>query len=89
MLRGDRQGRDLRHEVEVSSEISLTLRHQQPTVLGDLVFEDTDIALRPTTLYKRLGRLLRRRDRDEMVASFRSMKLRHQLMKIAVYNDRD
>ena len=35
MLRGDRQGRDLRHEVEVSSEISLTLRHQQQTVLGD------------------------------------------------------
>ena len=30
-----------------------------------------------------LGRLLRRRY-DEMVASFR-MKLRHQLMKIAVY----
>ena len=29
---------------------------------------------------------------DEMVASFREMKLRHQLMKIAVYalaNDRD
>ena len=44
MLRGDRQGRDLRHEVEVSSEISLTLRHQQQTVLGDrdycIVFEE-------------------------------------------------
>ena len=34
----DRQGRDLRHEVEVSSEISLTLRHQQPTDHANAVF---------------------------------------------------